>query len=432
VNNTSYFGDEGEKRLDTNFLFNEEITERESGKRKRYSVNGRTHFDWQHTDDLSTQYNLGGRWSELGGQGVTSLHPSFFITHDLYESLTTQVEIFGDLQDASFGSRYQFGGSISEVYAKRLGRWGRLAIRVSPRVTMTYDRPEADSAVGFDEDYPMTADEDLAPELSQPNVIESTIVVTNDNCLPDRICEPGDDYTVTLPVGGFVKLVLPAPEGDLTEGDLVDVEYTYELGGRGDILGLNVNANADLWILERLGLFGRYQMNDQKVLSGHESDLRINSFERTVVGLQLLWPWFSARAEFEDYDATFEPFLGYSGRISVFSDRTAWWGARCGVSYAVREYSDTGETQSRLEASAGAGKGLFRRGKLDLAVRYRRVRWSGERSAANDVDEFFFNTGFSWWYGRIDVRLEGLVGQVIRTTEEKRVYRVDLRVRRSF
>jgi hypothetical protein len=42
------------------------------------------------------------------------------------------------------------------------------------------------------------------------------------------------------------------------------------------------------------------------------------------------------------------------------------------------------------------------------------------------------NAGFSWWYGQIDVKLEGGMAQVLREAEDKRVYRIDLRARRSF
>jgi hypothetical protein len=431
VNNTSYFGDEGEKRLATSLIFNEEIAERVSGKSKRYSVNGSTNFDWQHTDDLSTDYRLAGRWSDFGSQSVTSLNPSFLITHELYESLTSQVEIFGRLRDGSTGSRNEVAGSISEAYVKRLGGWGRLSIRATPRVAMTYDRPKGDSAPGFVEDYQMKSDPDLARELPEPNIIESTIRVFSDDCEFVE-CVPGWDYLVQPVGGGVFKLSLPLFPGDLGEDALVLVEYKSELGGRGDILSTSVDVGASLWILERLALFGSYQTNDRKVVSGNERDVRINSYDRSTVGLELTWPWLSARAELEDYDATFSPFRGYLGRISVFSGSTASWRARGGVGYVFRDYSDTGETLGRLTASAGVRKRLFRRGRLELEARYQRVRWSGERSAANNVDTLSVDAGFSWWYGKIDVKLEGGMVQILRSVEDKREYRVDLRVRRPF
>jgi hypothetical protein len=82
--------------------------------------------------------------------------------------------------------------------------------------------------------------------------------------------------------------------------------------------------------------------------------------------------------------------------------------------------------------SAGVRKRLFRRGELELEGRYRRVRWSGDRGDADDVDTLFVNADFSWRYGKIDVKLEAGMAQVLREAEDKRVYRVDLRVRRSF
>jgi hypothetical protein len=361
---------------------------------------------------------------------VTTVHPSFLITHDLYESLTTQVEIFGDLQDAFTGSRNQFGGRIMEAYAKRLGGWGRLAIRVSPHITMSYERPKEDSALAVDEAHVMTIAQPV--KLVHADVAQGTIVVTNEDGSIEYEEGSLGDYVVISLGGGFETLLELAPFSSIADGERVLVSYVYELGGRGDILRTSVDVDAYLSILDHLGLFGRYQTNDAKVLSGNERDFRINSYDRSVVGLQLTWPWFSARAEFEDYDATFAPFRGYSGRISVFSDSTASWRARCGIGYVLRDYSDTGETLGRLRASASVRKRLFRRGQLELETRYRRVRWSGERSAANDVDALSANAGFSWRYGKIDVKLEGGMAQIMRKAEDKRVYRVDLRLRRAF
>jgi hypothetical protein len=429
VNNVSYFGEYGEKRLFTNFLFNEQITKRESGTNEQYSAGGATNFYWQHTDDLSTEYHLSGRWNEVETQSVANMNPSFSLTHDLYESLTTRFEIFGRLRDGSTGSRNQFGGVISETYVKRLGGWGRLSIRAASRITMTSDRPKGDTALAVDEGHTMAEFPD-EPRLVNPDVI-GPIVVTNEKC-PGERCEEGLDYEVERVGGGFVELSLPVVTRFLVEGDFVEVSYTYDLGGKRDILSTGVNAGANLWILDRLGLFGRYETNDQKLVSGDERDLRINEYDRSVVGLQLRWPWLSARAQFEDYDATFDPFRGYLGSISVFTYGTASWRARFNASYTLRDHTDTDETVGRLTVSGGVRKRLFRRGELELDGRYRRERWSGDRSDVDDVDTLFVNAGFSWWYGKIDVKLEGGMSQILREAEDKRVYRFDLRVRRSF
>jgi hypothetical protein len=438
VNNISYFGGEGEKRLVTNFLFNEQITERESRTKERYAVGGATNFDWRHTDDLWTEYRLSSRWTDVGTQSVTNVNPGFSITHELYESLTTHVEIFGNLRDGSTGSRHQFGGAINESYRKRLGEWVRLSIRVAPRIAMTYDRPKGDTGEAVDESHQMALG--LDARLVNPDVIESTIFVTSENCLGlEGECTPGADYEVIPPAGGGFETLLRVPFGS----DILDpvdpaipvevlVDYKYELGGKADIRNTGIVVGANLLILERLGLFGRYEINDQKLVSGDERDVRINDYDRSVVGLQLTGPWFSAGAEFENYDATFAPFRGYLGSISVFSDSAALWRARFNARYAFRDHTDTGETVGRLTMSAGVRKRLFRRGELELEGRYRRVRWSGDRGDADDVDTLFVNADFSWRYGKIDVKLEAGMAQVLREAEDKRVYRVDLRVRRSF
>jgi hypothetical protein len=348
----------------------------------------------------------------------------------LYESLTTNVGISWSLQDASTGSRNQFGGTIREIYNKRLGEWGRLTLRATPRIAMAYDRPQGDIAPVFDESHTM-ADLPFAPRLDNPDVIIETIEVTSEDC-SGEVCEPELDYRAIPVSGGFVELRLPDVPRDLDVDSAVLVEYKYELGEEADILNTGVDAEASLFILERLGLFCRYEINDQKLVSGNERNVRINDYDRTVVGMHLTWPWFSATAEFEDYNATFGPFRGYSGSISAFNDSTASWRVGFNAGYTFRDQKDTGETMGLLSLSGTVTKRLFRRGELTLEGRYRQERWTGDRSDESDVDTLFLNAGYSWWYGKVSVKLKGGMAQILRKREDRSVYRVDLRVRRSF
>jgi hypothetical protein len=428
VDNLSYFGDEREKALVTNLLLSEEITELASDKRKRYSVSGNTNFHWYHSDDLSTAYFLSGRWTDFGNQSVTTLEPRFSIRHELYESLTSQGEVFGRLRDGSIGSWKEFGAWIREGYAKRLGGWGRLNIYVSPQMSKIYNRPEADSVDVVDENHVMRLDQPVT--LRQTGVVQETIVVTNVTGSIEY--EEGLDYIVISLGEGFETQLELESTGAIVDGQTVLVSYTFEPVGRSDILDTSLNVHASLWILEHLLLFGGYELNDQKLVSGDERSSRTNPYDRAVVGLELRWPWLSARAEFEDYDAAFSPFRGYLARVSLSSNSTKWWLARCLVGYSFRDYWDADDTLSRLGITAAASKRLFRRGELDLEARYRRVRWTGEESAGRNVEEVYLNAGFSWWRGPINVKLEGGVAQIFRKAEKKREYRVDLRVRRSF
>jgi hypothetical protein len=171
VTNVSRIGEGADKTVRTNLWF---LEERDG--RQLYYLNGRTDFDWKHTDHLRTRYILDGRWNDSGVQDTTNLNPSFFLTHQLYDSLRSHLEIFGRFEDASFRERDEFGARLAEDYLKRLGDWGRLNISVSPHASMIYNRLDEDTAFVFDERHVMIG---LQPvQLRRADIIESSIVVT--------------------------------------------------------------------------------------------------------------------------------------------------------------------------------------------------------------------------------------------------------------
>jgi hypothetical protein len=72
------------------------------------------------------------------------------------------------------------------------------------------------------------------------------------------------------------------------------------------------------------------------------------------------------------------------------------------------------------------------RGLLEAEGSWMRGRWDGPSSDANDIDLMRFKLEYSWWYGKVEVKLKTGFFQIIRSVEESRGYLVDLRVRRVF
>jgi hypothetical protein len=84
----------------------------------------------------------------------------------------------------------------------------------------------------------------------------------------------------------------------------------------------------------------------------------------------------------------------------------------------------------RYSVSGSTRKRLFKRGLLEAEGSWLRGRW--QSSKANDIDTLLFKLKYSWWYGKIEVKLETGYAQILRPTEDRRVFKVDLRVRRVF
>jgi hypothetical protein len=423
VTNQSYFGEKLQNRLAANLLFTEQD---HSGQLYRTAAN--VDYDWQHTENLSTGYTLDFRREDAESQTVNNLSPTFRIRHQLYESLTSQLELFARIQDASFSQRDEYGGLLTENYIKKLGEWGTLGLTVSPRILMTSTRPEQDTALAINEVHVMRLAQPVL--LRNLDVITGTIVVTNQS--ESLIYQEGVDYQV-ISVGDGIQteLALTIPS-QIADGETVLVDYEYRLMGDSDILTPSVNILGSLWLFDHLKLFGQYEIDEPKVLSGDEAELRINSFDRSVIGFQVDWPWVSATAQYENYDATIGPFESASGMVSVFTYGAHPWQARARAGYGYQSYTGSDDNVSRATLAANASLRLLRRGLLEFEANWLRERWSGSSASSNDLDQIFVGTEFSWWYGQFQLELETGIAQLLRRTEDKSVYQVDFRLRRSF
>ena len=424
ASNRSSFDDKGNKRLRTDFRFDEE-----RDGQKRSTITGRTDFAWEHSDSLRTRYVFDSRWSDSLVQTSTNLSPAFFLKHQLYDSLRSDLEIYGRFEDATFRTRNEIGGRIDENYLKQLGDWGRLNISVSPYASLAYNRTEEDTAKIFDERHVMVV---LQPSaLRQQDVIEPSIEVTDESGSIVYVVD--FDYTVNQTGDGFDTTIVRILSGNIANGQLVLVDYDYELPGDSDTLLTGVAVYTSLTFLDHWNVFGRFNNLDSHVLSGDKEDLRFNDYNRYVAGLEYNRRWFAAKAEFEENDATFGPFRGYAGFVSVYTDGTQLWNARATVDYNYRNYSDDdGNTVNRFAVSGSARRRLFKRGLLEAEGSWLRSRWSGPSSDANDIDAVHVKLKCSWWYGMVEVKMETGFAQVLRKSEDRSVYRADLRVRRVF
>jgi len=425
ASNESRLGDEGNKTLRTNVRFFEE-----SDGRELRNANGRTVFDWKHTDRLRTQYIFNARWNESDDQTATNLDPRFLLTHQLYESLGTDFELFARLEDSSYRTRNEFGGRITENYLKRLDDWGRLNIRVSPHVLMTYNRLDEETAFVFDERHVLDG---LQPVLlRQPYIIESSIVVTDANGSIVYDEGPLGDYIVNQIGGGIETELVRTPISNIADGQLVLVDYEFELVGDNDTLTTGVSVNTTLSFLDHWAVFGRYDTIDYHVLSGDKDELRLNGYNRYLAGVEFSGPWFAANAEIEDNDARITPSWGYSGSASVFTYGEESWSGRLNADYSYLNQGNSGPTVNRYFVSGVASKRFFELGLLEAEGGWLRGRWSGESSDANDIDALHFKLKYSWWYGKVEVKLETGVVNISRPIEDSTVFEFDLRVRRVF
>ncbi|MBW2692870.1 MAG: hypothetical protein JRE57_09580 [Deltaproteobacteria bacterium] len=426
ANNVSYFGDGTDKRLSTNLRLFEE-----RDGQKRRNANGRMAFDWKHTDVLRTSYVFNARYTDFDVQDATNLNANFYLTHQLYDSLQTDLEIFGAHEDATFRARNEIGGRVAESYNKQLGNWGHLNINVSPHASMAYNNLQQDTALVIDESHVLNG---LQPVLlGKQDIIASSIVVTDLSGSIVYVEGPLGDYIINQTGGGIETELVRTPVSNILDGERVLVDYEYELVGDNDTLSTGVSVYTSLDFLDYWSVFGRYDNQDFHVISGDEDNLRFNSFDRYLAGIEYIRKWFSAKVEYEESDATFGSFRGYSGMTSVYTDGTQLWSASMTADYSHRNHTDDdGDTVDRFSLSGTAGRRFLQWGTLEAEGSWLRGRWSGASSKANDIDALHFRLRYSWWYGKVEVRLETGYAELLRPTEDRRVFNLDLRVRRVF
>jgi hypothetical protein len=254
--------------------------------------------------------------------------------------------------------------------------------------------------------------------------------------LPDPpnapLCLEGTDYTVEQIGDGFETRLQRVLGSAIPSGDLVLVDYEYEVAGDNDTLTIGVAVHTSLKFLEHWNVYGGYDTLDYHVLSGDEDDLRFNSFDRYLAGMEFNSLWFSAKTEFEDNNAKISPFWMYTGSLSFFTYGVGSWNGRLSADYNYVDQGNSGETVNRFSVSGVASKRFFNRGVLEAEGSWLRGRWSGQSSEGNDIDTVLLKLKYSWWYGKVEVKMETGFAQILRPAEDKSTFRFDLRVRRVF
>jgi hypothetical protein len=266
--------------------------------------------------------------------------------------------------------------------------------------------------------------------LRQPFIIASSIVVTDIN--GSIVYDEGLDYIVNQIGGGVETELVRTFTSTIADGQFVLVDYQYELAGDNDTLTTGVAVRTSLSFLDHWMVSGGYDTVDYHVLSGNEDELRFNSFDRYSAGMEFNSLWFNAKARMERNDASISPSWGYSGSASVNTYRVESWKGRLTADYSYLSQDSSAQTVNRFSVSGFASKRIFKRGFLEAEGSWLRARWSGQSSEANDIDAIRVKLKYTWWYGKVEVKLETGFAQLLRQVEDRSVFRFDLRARRVF
>lgn len=221
ISHNLIFGEDEQHRLDSFFNYVDQ-----SGSFNLEDTQFDERLRLQHTDDLSTNYELrltdskrdNYRNKEIRGQGG--------FEHRLYESLVTTANIFTTKTDVETtngieteGDIKQQGGTLSFNYRKN-NPWGTLLSSYTASLTEL-----SGTTGGIVTDESHTVNDPLPVILNRTNIDISSIVVTDGTGL--NIYTLGDDYNVNE-INGQVQLEIIIPgtvPPNISDGQIILVDY---------------------------------------------------------------------------------------------------------------------------------------------------------------------------------------------------------------
>ncbi len=305
VDDELLFGDQRQHRLDTVLRFQDE-----NGSYARDLYEMGTRMSLKHSDTLTTNYQYQFSKEEQGAIDFLTHRGDWQLVHQLYNNLTTTVDIFGLYQDVqSEGDTTQFGASVNWSYTRN-NRFGRFSanLAVTEELEKTSGggvRPIIGESASFIDPLPVT--------LINPNVVPTTIIVRDVARL--RIFIPGIDYYITR-VRNYTVLIRN-PLGGIRNLATVYVDYAYSIDDDSErcttLVSLNLqqdfnNGFTPYYILN-------YRNDDRDVPAYAYAQQNDTGMNRNRIGLRYRKDRFSAGAELDilqDYVDNFTAYHLYS------------------------------------------------------------------------------------------------------------------------
>lgn len=198
-------------------------------------LNALIDYNIQHTPNLSSDYNYafsrdaGSGFDTCQNTATASLH------HQLYQSLTSSLEVQGStLNSSASGSTldlYSAQITDSENYTKNLSRWTQLSITESPSYTVNDQVANGSQTVVPNEQHTITSSGGVSFFLNQPQ--DLTIISVTDST-GTIIYTQGTDWNPVMTTNPWQIQIVPVGSGGhITAGETIYVTYTVQSNPTG-------------------------------------------------------------------------------------------------------------------------------------------------------------------------------------------------------
>lgn len=345
-------------------------------------------LSWRHTDDLSSYHSLSFNRFEIDNNPVENWNARSAFSHNLWGSLSSQVQLNAGLDESSREKTLKYGASISENYSRALGNWGRIAVGARTFADVVERQPTQEVDVVHDEAVTLV---DLSPvSLRRFDIDPLSIRVTDERGV--IVYAPIQDYFITTrePITEIQRV----PGGRILDGETVLVSYSYTTGNAGTTLSTGARATLRLSYRDVSSIYGEYARGRQSMRSG-STDNRLQQLDAWLVGAKSGWRWFSGKVEYENHESTFSPNRSLTKEASISFSPMPRVLARLSVNHQNVRYLDTDEEISTLNIYGNATVDITRRSRFRIDANYRRQRSKGSVQLDN-MDAYDVKTSYVW------------------------------------
>jgi hypothetical protein len=258
----------------------------------------------EHNDRLSSSYNYNFTDRRTEESDTVQHIASAGLKHQLYESLTSSIDLHGKSSENTYIDSYdldvnQGGFKLSELYKKKLGKWGRLTVGAGFGVDNEQRDSTGDLLYEKDESYSMS--DSRVHFLKQPGVDAESIVVKDSS--GTRLYYEDVDYIV-IEHGGVMELKRIFG-GNIPAGSLVLVDYTAQLDPTDSFDSTLTDGMFRLDMMDRhFSFYGNF-------MSLHHSGgstLFLEELDQGALGVHFNYQQFSAGYEYESVDSSYLPY----------------------------------------------------------------------------------------------------------------------------
>lgn len=271
----------------------------------RFAAEERLHLT--HTKQLTSDYSV--RYSEdtIGPSHIQLTGEQIGLSHQLFDSLFTNLEGHASQETADSSTRDIQGASVNFNYRKKIP-YGMLLLNAGYGSERTDETGASTVRPVLDESHVLL--DTTTTFLGNVGIILSSVVVRDTTKTITYLVNI--DYRL-LSTGGLVE-IRRIPTGAIADGATVLVNYSFNTGNPISFVTRNWNWRTELDLFEHFAVYAGVRDTRQTLLKGIDTG-RLQNLHDTLYGARVHWGPLTATGEHEIYDSTLTPYT--SDRATV-------------------------------------------------------------------------------------------------------------------